>query len=474
MLEEARDQKLISRIEKLTEKYEISEEISYSLQEKDNVYQCVIRYQKNSKWNQLWASTGYKVEKGNLRVAKRRAEDIADIFKKTVREKRNNNSKQNITIVDFQRLTELNTTNYNQSKQTKADWDFYEYMEYWLYKIIIKSVQKDTFNGYKNLVTKRIKEYFTMDEHKKTVKEITADDLDDFYDYLRDNNLSNSSIDHYNDNISSAFKFLLKKKLVRYNPTDLINPIVVDVVEVSTYTKNEIIELFEILKYEPIGLPTLFAGYYGLRRSEIIGLRIEVFDFEKNYFIVNHVAIQNDGKANDKKVYFQDRTKSKKGCRILPLFPEVKEAVLKKIARIEKNKQIFGNSYNHEYDGYICVHDNGDLIQPHYFTQRFAKIIKKNNLKKITPHGLRHSIATLLHLEGVDIRDLQDWLGHENITSTNRYTRSDYKKQVSTGKSVTKIFENSNTKVNPQKRFYVKKKNIHIGHEYSKYKQLSC
>ena len=49
-------------------------------------------------------------------------------------------------------------------------------------------------------------------------------------------------------------------------------------------------------------------------------------------------------------------------------------------------------------------------------------------MKKITPHGLRHSIATLLHLEGVDIRDLQDWLGHQNISSNNRYTRSDYKK----------------------------------------------
>ena len=68
--------------------------------------------------------------------------------------------------------------------------------------------------------------------------------------------------------------------------------------------------------------------------------------------------------------------------------------------------------------------DNGDLIQPSLFTKRFGKIIKKHKLKKITPHGLRHSIATLLHLEGVDIRDLQDWLGNQNITSTNRYTRS--------------------------------------------------
>ena len=122
--------------------------------------------------------------------------------------------------------------------------------------------------------------------------------------------------------------------------------------------------------------------------------------------------------------------------------------------------KLLGNKYNHKYDGYLCIQDNGDIIQPNFFTKRFKKIIERNNLRKITPHGLRHSIATLLHLNGTDIRDIQDWLGHENISSTNRYTRSDFKKQVSTGKVVEKIFD---TEVKPRKRFIVKKKkNIYV------------
>lgn len=320
-------------------------------------------------------------------------------------------------------------------------------MEYWLYKIIVNSVAPDTYVGYKRVVTGRMKDYFTMKEHKKTVKEIIADDLDDFYDYLRENKLKNATIDHYNDNISSAFKFLLKKKLVRYNPTDQINPIVVDIIE----------------------LPTLFDAYYGIRRSEIFGLKKSVFDFENNTFTVNHVAIQFDGKDHKEKILFRDKTKSKKGCRAFPLFPEVKEAVKKKLERIEENKKIFGDTYNYKYDDYICVQDNGDFINPGYFTKRFAKIIKKNNLKKVTPHGLRHSIATLLHLQGVDIKDLQDWLGHENITSTNRYTRSDYKKQLSTGNVVAKIFANptEENKKDNTKRFIVKKRIFILQYEYS-------
>lgn len=432
MLEEARNQKLEERIKKLLENYKISEEISYTTQEKDGVYQCVIRYQKNNKWSQLWTTTGIRVEKGNLRNAKKRTEEIANIFRQVVKDCKYEKKEQIVEFFDLQTMAELNTTNFNKNKETKADWDFYRYMEFWLNNVIKASVEQDTFNGYKRQVEGRLKNYFTMKQHQKSVKEITAEDLDEFYACLRNDGLKNSTIDHYNDNISSAFNYLMKKKIVRYNPTDLVIPITIEREEVNTYTKEEMSNLFEVLKGDSIELATLFDAYYGLRRSEIIGLREQVFDFVSNNFVINHVAIQNDGKGQKEKVYFKDKAKSKKGYRIFPLFDELKEAVLKKIERIEECKKIFGNSYNHKYDGYIFVHDNGDIMQPNYFTKRFNKIVKRNGLKKVTPHGLRHSNATLLHMEGVDIRDLQDWLGHENISSTNIYTRSDYKKQVRT------------------------------------------
>ncbi len=70
MTEETRNKKIISRINKLLEKYDISENISYTIQEKDKIYQCVIDYRKNGERDLFWASTGYKVEKGNLEMPK--------------------------------------------------------------------------------------------------------------------------------------------------------------------------------------------------------------------------------------------------------------------------------------------------------------------------------------------------------------------------------------------------------------------
>lgn len=443
MLNEASKQKIIQRIQKIIKNDDISLNISYSTQEKADIYQCVIKFQVNGKWKSFWATTGVAVAKGNKRLASKISKEIADLFQNTIVESNEPKENQQVNVIDMQKLVQLNTTNYDPNTKTRADWDFYEYMHYWLENIIKNNVGKNTYSGYKRNVENYLKEYFSMREHKTTVKELTADVIEEFYDYLRnEKNLKNASIDHYQDNISSAFKSLLRKKLVKYNPADLVEPIKVETPEVETYNKSEILQLFEIMKGDPIELPTKFASYYGLRRSEILGLKIEVFDFEENYFTVKHVALEDDTKNAEEKIYFRDGTKSKKGYRTLPIFPELKQEILDKISRIEKCKEFYSNTYNHDYDGYLFVQDNGNFIAPNYFTKRFNKLIKRNNLKKITPHGLRHSIATLLHLEGVDIRDLQDWLGHQSVSSTNRYTRSDYQKQLETGKAIEKIFGN--------------------------------
>lgn len=441
MLNQASEEKILKRIKKIFKNNTISKDISYSVQDKDGIYQCVIKYQINGKWKQFWSTTGISTERGNHRNAGKVAREIVELFEDEI--ENNCETKQEMSISDFQNMVQLNTTNFDSNIITKADWDFYEYMKYWLYNIIQSTVAKNTFKGYKRNVETYLKEYFSREENKRRVKELTADDLDDFYNFLRkEKNLKNASIDHYQDNISSAFQSLLRKKIVRYNPADLVNPIKVETVEVSTYNKSEILKLFDVLKDDPIELPAKFASYYGLRRSEILGIRIEALDLENNYFVINHVALQDDDKDAEQKIYFLDKTKSKKGYRTLPIFPEIKKDILNKISRIEKCKEFYGNTYNHKYDGYLFVHDNGDFIMPNYFTKRFGKVIRRYDLKKITPHGLRHSNATLLHMEGVDIRDLQDWLGHQSVASTNRYTRSDYQRQLETGRTIEKIFGN--------------------------------
>ena len=88
-------------------------------------------------------------------------------------------------------------------------------------------------------------------------------------------------------------------------------------------------------------------------------------------------------------------------------------------------KKIFGASYCNQYQEYVCLMPNGELIKPNYLTHTFAKVLEDNDLKHIRLHDLRHSCATLLIQNKVPVKDIQIWLGHSNIQTTIIYTHMD-------------------------------------------------
>ena len=80
---------------------------------------------------------------------------------------------------------------------------------------------------------------------------------------------------------------------------------------------------------------------------------------------------------------------------------------------------------------------DGELMKPDYIDRNFLKIITDNNFKKIRLHDLRHSCATLLLRNGVPMEEIQKWLGHSSIRTTERYDTKDEndikKEQLSNG-----------------------------------------
>ena len=123
----------------------------------------------------------------------------------------------------------------------------------------------------------------------------------------------------------------------------------------------------------------------------------------------------------------RDGTKTEESNRTLPLVPEIKERLLELREEQKKYMRLCGNSYNREYKDYICVHKNGNLIKPDYITDAFPKFLKKNGMRRIRFHDLRHSSASMLVASGVHMKDIQEWLGHSDFSTTaNIYSHLEY------------------------------------------------
>ena len=117
--------------------------------------------------------------------------------------------------------------------------------------------------------------------------------------------------------------------------------------------------------------------------------------------------------------------------RSLPLVDNFREKLLELKEQQKENMRVCGNCYNHRYDGYIFVDPMGNIISPNAVTENFSKILERNGLRHIRFHDLRHSCASLLLANDVPMKQIQEWLGHSDISTTaNIYSHLDYKSKI--------------------------------------------
>ena len=124
--------------------------------------------------------------------------------------------------------------------------------------------------------------------------------------------------------------------------------------------------------------------------------------------------------------------------RTLPLLPEIEQMLVERKQEIEHNKKMFGKSYNYKYVDYVFADDIGEIVDPNIVTRRFAHIIKRNHLKHIRFHDLRHSCASLLVASKVPMKNIQEWLGHSNFNTTaDVYSHLDYTAKYESAKAIS-------------------------------------
>lgn len=225
-----------------------------------------------------------------------------------------------------------------------------------------------------------------------------------YLNYLRtskdfDKPLSNRTISRNLSSLRSFYRFLNEKQITDSNPF-LAVKIAVEKNKLPDYLFEDEIDLlmkcFDLSDDMGYRNRALFETMYGcgLRVSEAVNLKVEDIDFSNH---ILHIV----GKGSK--------------ARIVPFYDMIYELL--------KNWLVRRADYITENHSYVFVNTNGRQLTTRGVEYILNKTVSDNSLPfSVHPHTLRHSFATHLLDSGVDIRIVQELLGHQNLSTTQIYT----------------------------------------------------
>lgn len=154
--------------------------------------------------------------------------------------------------------------------------------------------------------------------------------------------------------------------------------------------------------------------YTGMRRGELCGLKWSDIDFANELMQIDRELLYTPERG-----IFEDTTKTYGSQRVIKISQLVINSLKEYKKEQTKNRLKSGDSWNDT--NYIFTQTNGNPIHPDTLTWWFKKFIRRNpSLPDISIHSLRHTNATLLIANGVNLTTVSKRLGHANTSTTTK------------------------------------------------------
>ena len=266
------------------------------------------------------------------------------------------------------------------------------------YLKIEKGLSSNTVNAYRADLEKYF--IFLKKKGKKSLEEVTKEDIIDFLFSLRETHAI-SSIARFFSSIRSFYRFLFREKILKTDPTQLIEypklekkiPEVLNFWEVEKLLKTPSLRTPQGIRDRAI-LEVMYAT--GLRVSELAKLKLKDVNIEIGF-------LRCQGKGSKE--------------RIIPL-GRIAKKFLEKYLFNARPKLLKGKESE-----FLFLAQGGHPLSRQSIWKMIKKMVKRAKIKKeVSPHTLRHSFATHLLERGADLRSVQEMLGHASITTTQIYT----------------------------------------------------
>lgn len=228
--------------------------------------------------------------------------------------------------------------------------------------------------------------------------------------------LSNKTILEHHRCISSVFSQAVKELLIPANPASNATPPKAKPPSPDYYQPDEVSKILDALEEAPLKwrAATYFLIDTGCRRGEACGLKWDSIDFE------GHIVVLDKALLYSRRIgTYEDTTKSDRE-RILQISPETINVLRLWKAEQDNMKDAYGSLWVNT--GYIFTRNNGDHMNPDSLTDWLNKFSKKHDLPHIHPHAFRHTSASTMIANNVDIVSVAGELGHASpVTTTKIY-----------------------------------------------------
>lgn len=279
-----------------------------------------------------------------------------------------------------------------------------------------RGVKHSTIVRYKELTTR----IYPAIGHIKLC-DLRVDHLNDLYTALSANGLnkktggklSTKTIVEHHRLISTVLEQAFKERLIVFNVARQAELPRMEKKEVNYFQVDQVTAIRNALENEPPKWRMLvhLLLITGARRGEILGLKWDKVDFDKNrIYICNSILY-----TPDRGVY-EDTPKTEKSKRFVTL-PYETMAELKEY-RKHQAKEFLAHGMGCDLGNYVFTQIDGSAMHPDSVTDYLKKFSKKYDLPHINAHAFRHTMASLLYFNGVDSVSISKRLGHAQVSTT--------------------------------------------------------
>ena len=287
--------------------------------------------------------------------------------------------------------------------------DLAHWLEYWMDSIVRPNRAETTVYAYQKIIDNHI------DPALGTVplKKLTPKMVQEYYtETQRANGLSSNTMRRHHDLLSSALRSAVRQDVIPASPMERVEPPRVRTTESYFYNNQELKLLYQKIEGNILELAVKLAGSLGMRREEICGLKWENVDLQR------HLVLIREARTAYGATIVQKETKNRSSVRTLYLPDEVYLLLEQEQARQQQERCIQSPTYNPT--DHVILDAKGVPYSPNALSLAFTRFVKKNDLPRLTFHGLRHTFATIASCQGASLFDIGKVLGHSTPATTGR------------------------------------------------------